>query len=270
MLLDQLAPPIAKKIIRNLLKPVKVYDDFNSANQAVKNLGYDDDTLIDIIFLKTKRFIEEIIQNPSRPLEVHNLFLLSIVGIINQKQKLKVLDFGGAFGTHYFIAKAFFAHLDFEWTVVELPQVIERGRQFENAELKFLDIEGNFDKTVGDFDLVLTSGTLQHMPEPEKTLAFLCRHNAPYLALLRLGVNLTQKDVWIIHKARFQDCGPGPMPANHTDGIAAFPFCLMSMDKISKALYNHRLILSNNDASGTMSVPGYPIQGFNQLYTLPR
>lgn len=265
MLYQQLVPPIAKTLLRKILPPIKVYKDYERIQNALKKYqGYDSDALIDIVLHKTKKYIENLHKEPPL-LENHHLFLLTILGIIANKSKLKVLDFGGAFGTHYFIAKTFFPEHSFEWTVIELPQVVQRAEVLKNAELTFLDLGNDFTQKF-EVDLVLTSGTLQHMPQPMKALAFLTAQQAPFLALLRLGLNMSFNDVWVIHKARFQDCGPGAPLNNCQNELAAFSFCMMSAQKFDECLSAYQLKLSNVDNSGILSVPDYQIRGFNRLY----
>lgn len=269
MLLDQLAPPLLKKIFRKALNPQKIYENFDSAYKSLAQYkGYDNAALLDVVFAKSKNFINEIQNNVHEPLETHHVFLLTLIGIMKENKTIRVLDFGGAFGTHYFIAKKYFPLVSFDWNIIELPEVVKTGKALENSELKFIDIKNNYENPIGEFDLVITSCTLQHMPDPEKTLHFLSQHKAPYLALLRLGVNTTVKNLWIIHKAQFKDCGPGALPLNYQNGLAAFPFCLMGKEKLKLPLSQYKLKLSNLDNSGTISVRGYEIQGFNQLYTL--
>ncbi|MBS0286844.1 MAG: methyltransferase, TIGR04325 family [Proteobacteria bacterium] len=265
MLLDELTPPLVKKIIRKAIKPVRVYDSHDKALEVIGHQGYDNQALIDLIYAKTKNYIQEINQHQILPLATHHLFLLSVIGIM-QKSTIKVLDFGGAFGTHYFLTKAFYPNITFDWTVIELPQLVHMGQNLENDELKFLDIQNNFEDPIGSFDLVLTSGALQHMPNPEQTLSFLAKHQANYIALLRLGVNLSAHDLWAIHRVHLKDCGPGKCPDNPPQGIAAFPFCLMSEQGVKRSLNNYEVVLSCVEQSGTIALPGYDIRGFNNLY----
>lgn len=269
-MIQEFIPPITKKIARKLLGAKSVFNNFDEANNAVSKFnGYDDNQLIEIIYNKTLQYIETLNSGSTKlVLDAHHLFLLMVISLINKRDKIRVLDFGGAFGTHYFIAKRIFKDFDFEWTVVELPEVIKLGKPLENHELSFLDIQGDFDTVIGDFDLVLTSATLQHMPVPEQTLSFLAKHRAPYFALLRLGLTPSVDDLWTIHKAHFKDCGPGKPIANCPNKVAAFTFCMMSENKVDNLLSDYELSISNNDMSGTIHVPDKTVSGYNRLYKL--
>lgn len=267
-MLAEFIPPITKKIARKLIGAKHIYKNFEEANNAVRKFnGYDDPQLINIILNKSKQYIEILKnRNTKLMLDTHHLFLLTVISLLNKKGKIKVLDFGGAFGTHYFIAKSILNHIQFEWTVVELPEVIKLGKSLQNDELTFLDLEGDFNKQVGSFDLVLTSATLQHMPNPDKALSFLAKQGAPYLALLRLGLTPSDQDLWTIHKAHFSDCGPGKPLPDCPNKVAAFTFCMMSENKIDTLLDGYELQLSNHDMSGTIHVPGKKVTGYNRLY----
>ncbi|MGD9592061.1 MAG: methyltransferase, TIGR04325 family [Candidatus Berkiella sp.] len=266
MILDELLPPITKKIAKKIMGKNNVYQNFEQANLAVKKFnGYDDIELIEAIFKKAVNFIDALKTATSVTLDAHHLFLLSVISMLD-KNNLKILDFGGAFGTHYYIAKKFLKHIHFDWTVVELPEVIKLGKPLQNEELSFFDLQGDFSQPLGDFDLVLTSATLQHMPSPLKTLSFLTLQNAPYIALMRLGITPEREDLWTLHKAHFRDCGPGKPLSACPDKVAAFTFCMMSTQNVDEALKQYELIISNTDASGTISVPGKIVQGYNRLY----
>ncbi len=266
MILNELLPPITKKIAKKMLGTKNVYQNFEQANAAVKKFnGYDDNELIESIFKKTVKFIDSLKTATPVTLDAHHLFLLSVISLLN-KNNLKILDFGGAFGTHYYIAKKFLSHIQFDWTVVELPEVIKLGKPLQNEELAFYDLQGDFSQRLGEFDLVLTSATLQHMPSPLKTLSFLTQQQAPLIALMRLGVTPEAQDLWTLHKAHFRDCGPGEALATCPNKIAAFTFCMMAKQHVDEALKTYELVISNPDLSGTISVPGKIVQGYNRLY----
>ena len=55
--------------------------------------------------------------------------------------KLKVLDFGGAAGAHYFIVKSLLDKEISNWRVVETSKMTQEAikNQLENSELSFYD-----------------------------------------------------------------------------------------------------------------------------------
>ncbi len=149
---------------------------------------------------------------------------------------------------------------------MELPEVIKLGKTLQNDELAFLDIQGDFNQILGAFDLVLTSATLQHMTNYAQTLAFLTKQDAPFLALLRLGMTSAKEDLWTIHNAHFRDCGPGEPMSTCPNKIGSFTFCMLAEQNLEKALSDYQLMVSNHDLSGTVYVPDKKVIGYNRLY----
>lgn len=75
-----------------------------------------------------------------------------------KKTKLKVLDYGGAFGAHYHIIKAA-TSLPVEYTVVEVRDMCAKGREI-NPGVMFTEKAPN-----EHFDLVILSSLLQYIDD---------------------------------------------------------------------------------------------------------
>lgn len=265
MLISDWVPPIAKKAIRKIKPAYKAYSSLEAAEASLPSASqYNHDVITDIVLAKTQRYQKELQLRMPPTLEGSQLFLIAALGVLPQK-RLKVLDLGGAFGAHYFLAKRYFPQTDFEWTVLEVPKVVQKGQVLENEELRFLDLKGELSQKIGDFDLVFTSATLQHMPDPELALNFLLMQNAPNLLLLRLGLNAQSTHLWVHDRARYQDCGPGPAITSLPDGVVSLPFCLLSASRFESSLKDYELKLEAIDHSGVKWL-NKGITGFNRLY----
>jgi putative methyltransferase (TIGR04325 family) len=95
---------------------------------------------------------------------------------------LQVLDFGGAFGTTYFAVKKFLPReMVIRWIIVEQPHFVKKGMQeFENEEINFAyDIASAFKGS--DIDIVLLSGSLQYLQNPQLFLDDLLKYSFRYL-----------------------------------------------------------------------------------------
>ena len=80
---------------------------------------------------------------------------------------LRLVDFGGAFGTTYFQTREFLNEASqVRWSVVELPDVVERARnELESEELNFHCSLGEALKS--NPNIVLLSGVVQYLPDPD-------------------------------------------------------------------------------------------------------
>lgn len=77
---------------------------------------------------------------------------------------VRVVDFGGYDGKHHAMMASHFATVDFSWTVVELPQVVNK---FDNHRAPGLSFTSELnDALCGGADIVLASASLNYVPDP--------------------------------------------------------------------------------------------------------
>jgi putative methyltransferase (TIGR04325 family) len=114
--------------------------------------------------------------------------LASLLWIAGQRgQNLHVLDFGGSLGSNYYRHLPFFQRLrGLKWSIVEQPHYVQTGQlQFQDDRLRFFeDIESCL--AWSRPDVVLLSGVLQYLPEPQRFLADLRGHAVDFLLFDRL------------------------------------------------------------------------------------
>src|SRR5262249_35705938 len=148
------------------------------------------------------------------------------------KPPLRVVDFGGAFGTAYFLTRQRLPALEVRWAVVEsatfagLAQRLDRTlsappdfrflTEMSDSALHFFDGITNAMKWLGEVDLVYSSGALQYTPDPEGFLAELVATRPRTLALLRCALSRGSRVV-TVQSSRLKDNGPGPLPEGFMD-----------------------------------------------------
>ena len=118
---------------------------------------------------------------------------------------LRVIDFGGACGAHYFAARAFFgdrAALHIRWQVVETSTMVNRARELQNEELTFATSLSETRLATGDLDLTHSAGALQYVRDPARQLAELVDCGGRFLMLSRVGVTRGDHDVITVQYSR--------------------------------------------------------------------
>jgi putative methyltransferase (TIGR04325 family) len=82
------------------------------------------------------------------------------------KPGYRIFDFGGNIGLLFYnYQRRWTPPADIQWTVCDVPAVIEAGREFANTRpSEGLGFTSNFTEAAGA-DLLFTSGTLQYVPE---------------------------------------------------------------------------------------------------------
>jgi putative methyltransferase (TIGR04325 family) len=170
--------------------------------------GYADISLVDVVVRKTMalrggRRLDDIL--PGEPL----LPTLTGVAAAGDKAPLRVIDFGGAAGLHYFVAKEAFPNRSFRWAVIETEQMAEKAAALANDEVQFFTRLENGMSWLGGIDLMHCVGALQYVPEPTETLEALLALKAPIILWSKLM--LGERYETFIQTSRLRDNGPGPL-----------------------------------------------------------
>lgn len=172
------------------------YPDYAAA-RAVSG-GYEDPSIIETV---VRRYREGYNAGGVIPLHTRTLnarsqrllaALLSPASEAVRQNSLRVLDFGGEFGLHYWQTRPFLPEsLPVDWTVIETPALAEAARNTVACEeLRFLsDIPPSV--TV---DVVLTSGALQYAPEPVATWVSLLALRPAWIVLDRFPLAAMPRD----------------------------------------------------------------------------
>jgi putative methyltransferase (TIGR04325 family) len=124
---------------------------------------------------------------PREDLISHNMamvFAYALALSARMKEKLSVLDWGGALGHYHALARALVPDLELDYHCKELPAVCRRGR-LVSPEVTFHESESCLD---GSYDLVLASGAIQYAEHWRDLLARLANAAGPYLLISKVPV----------------------------------------------------------------------------------
>lgn len=110
--------------------------------------------------------------------------------------RLSVLDFGGALGSSYWQCKNFLGSLgELNWSVVEQGHYVQAGkRQFENETLRFYETVPAA-ALASPPHVVLASGVLQYVPDPEGVLRSFAATGANYIVIDRTPIGVDGRQV---------------------------------------------------------------------------
>lgn len=117
---------------------------------------------------------------------------------VENDNKLKVLDFGGALGSHYFQNKKFLQPVKIEkWTVVEQKHYVDMGKE------RIADGVLNFAYSIADVhdaDVLILSSVLQYLPNPYEWLEKFIAKKTPYIILDRTAFSTEERDRLTLQK----------------------------------------------------------------------
>ena len=262
----EIIPPILYRAIRGkAARSLPEFGSWNEANKASTENAYEHSKLTKLIFDKSVAYRDKLSEGiiSINNSEIQTLTALGIV--ISQSQhseKITVIDYGGACGAHYFLAKHIFSATKFDWRVIETPSMVKVARDIESNELHFFDDIEHAIKNADSIHLIHSSGTLQCIPEPYKTLEHLVNIKPNFMLFSRLGVTPESSEIITVHQHMMSANGPGPAPKNFKDQICIYPFQYPIRNKIESILSDdYSIEFMNNDPSGRFSVGSHEIIG---------
>lgn len=109
-----------------------------------------------------------------------------LIQIARNKSEINVIDFGGGFGLLFKKVLKFIADVKIEWNVIEQESYVNLTKDFGKIDgLKFYD---SIDKVLSKPNVVIISGVLQYLDDPQDIIQKLIKLNPQYILINRLPV----------------------------------------------------------------------------------
>jgi len=235
---------------------IEVYPDYDT---ALKHCGgaYDDRELAELTLKKTLAILSSDLKQALYP--PNSQATLTALSVISGNEP-RILDFGGSFALHYFLAKQCVPRR-YRWAVVETPAIAEMSGQLENEELKFFTSLDAARAWLHDVDLVHASGSLQYTREPKDMFRRLVALRAPYLAITRTAVALGPECV-TIQISLLSGNGPvGGLFPGIEDRIVRYPRTFMAKEDFMATVEPQYGVLYRtvDDREGPLTAGGVPL-----------
>jgi putative methyltransferase (TIGR04325 family) len=232
---------------------LETYPDYET---ALKQCGkaYEDRELAEVTLSKTLSILERDLKVVLYPPNTEaTLTALSLVA----GHEPRILDFGGSFGSHFYLAKQCLPKR-YRWAVVETELVASLSTQLANKELQFFtSIEAALG-WLGEADLVHASGSLQCTPHPKSALESLVGIRAPVLAITRTAIALGPE---CITTQKFMLSGYDPisgLPDGIPDRMLTLPRIFMAQQDFMTTLEPFYRVVSHtlDDREGPLVAGG--------------
>ena len=257
-----LVPPILLRALKKTSGgfPV-VYPTYEEAAAACASAGYEDERLVAVIREKTRR-LRDALRAPG-PLKVDLTNFRTPLGIAlaSRGSEMRVIDYGGACGAHYFTARKLLdAEVKLIWNVVETPAMAAGAKDLENDELRFFSDVDEAWRHAGTVDLLFSSGTLQYVPDAYGTVTALLGRRAERVFLTRLGLSLGPREIVCVQRSRLSTNGPGPLPAGFTDREVRYPMTAMAKESVERIIgKDYEIRIAFEEDKGAYWPGGRPI-----------
>ncbi len=173
--------------VKTLWKPYGYFGSFTSWDQALAETGsYDDVSIFNRVLEASRKVRDKKASYERDGLAFSESFEWEALPYFRKaakgKKRLRVLDFGGALGSHYFPTCRALPDIEFEWTIIEQAGFVKLGKgEFESDNLHF---EGSLERALEkEYDLILLGCVLPYLPDPYSVLSRLLQANAAYLLI---------------------------------------------------------------------------------------
>ncbi len=189
--------------------------------------GYENDVLVETILRKTVALrdaarIDDVVVGETL------LPTLLAVEAAKSAEPLRVFDFGGAAGFHYFAAKQADPSYRLRWAVAETAAMARAASTLANEELQFFADADRALDWLGGLNLFHSNSAIHYVPEPEPMVERLAGLMAPVMLWARIFLGDRREK--FLQKSRLADNGPGPLPAGITDREVTYPATRLARD----------------------------------------
>lgn len=261
-----LVPPVVARRIRKILRQndtqaqaISFEGPFGDWAQArKKSTGYDASQILEKVLYSTL-----MVKNGKAVAERDSVILNSIEyswpitaylmrAAALSKNRLRVLDFGGALGSSYFQNLQFISDLDdVMWYVLEQKHFVSAGRKkIQTDSLRFIDSVSELPS--GDFpNFVLLSSVLQYLEEPMDELKRIMALEPDFIAIDRTPVSSVMGDAIFVQ--------------NVPNSIykASYPMRILIEEKILSTLGSSYSLVSRFKALDGSKVTPLGVVGYN-------
>jgi putative methyltransferase (TIGR04325 family) len=243
MNIKEFLPPILIRLTKRAIGigDSREYESYAKAMQNCTSDAYQNIELCNMIAEKTVIHIEKLKEKPFSLNQSNGFLLAAINQYLNgySTKSLKILDFGGACGAHYFeIRRLIPNEVSLKWYVVETSQMVKSAieRGLNNNELVFVSSIQDINAAI---DFVHSSCALNYVNKPYEFLSMLINIHANWMFFNRMFFNETDRDFVTVQKSFLSSNGPGKLPKGYTDRIISYPNTTMSFHKFYSTIINN-------------------------------
>jgi putative methyltransferase (TIGR04325 family) len=214
----------------------RIFESYLQALGSLRHSGYQLQAIVDVVIAKTIVARDKMLDTQSVGLET--LRPLIALGAMTAGPTIRVVDFGGGAGHHYFLARtALGAGVDLRWSVVETPAMVASARsQLTDRSLSFFSSTREAAEHLGQVDLVFSSSALQYTPDPLLSLREILAVRAEHVFITRTALSTLSETISMVQTSRLANNGPGPLPDGFSDRQVQYPVTFLP-----KALFQSTL-----------------------------
>lgn len=252
-ILRDITPPVIFKLFyREKQSPYGFSGDYANWEEVIKlTSGYDNNIILEKVkeaILKVKKG-EAASERDSCTFDKIYYSWPVLTGLfkvaLENEGKLRVLDFGGSLGSHYFQNKDILNSLnELKWGIVEQNNFVDCGRNYiQDDNLRFYFGVNECILSINP-NVVIISNVLQYLEDPYETLEEILNKNISYIILDATALNIENRDILTLQK----------VPPEVYE--ASYPAWFLNEEKLLKLFENkYDLIADFDSIIGGANIP---------------
>jgi putative methyltransferase (TIGR04325 family) len=241
----------------------QVFPDFAAAAAAC-GAGYHAAEIADVIAYKTGLAVDVHQFAPEQA--INSVLAVGIAASEVTARPLRVLDFGGGCGFHFFRVTASI-RTPLRWAIVETPTMTTRAAKLSQGRFDAVSDIAAGVEALGHVDLVHASSSIQYMPEPLAALQSLAALRPRCLALLRFPWWMGPQTVGL-QPSTLAGNGIGPLPPGMADREITYPVTFTNFNDVLRTLSDFEIALVVPSPSSIYELRGQKILGISVIFRL--
>lgn len=231
-------------------------------SRRILTKNYDDSLIANYITRKTQDLFKS---QSSLKFSVSNYRYFVPFAFLSHENEIRVLDFGGGAGDHFYSMINTIKHNIKNWTVVETNAMVVSATQivFDKRLIFETSLSNLIDK---EFDLVIASSSIQYTYDPLRILGELIDIKPKYLFVTRMPV-WDFPTMTVFQKSPLSSNGPGRQLYEYDEGIVEYELTILNQ-KLFESRFSGKfeLVFRCLENEGVHKIDGKMVNQYGYLF----
>jgi putative methyltransferase (TIGR04325 family) len=189
----------------------------------------------------------------------------SVLGLIQKKNPMHVLDFGGGTGNLLPVSKIIFPERTFKWVVVETQELCNQvSKHVYDVDLYFKTStsEARLLFTEG-IDVAILGSSLQYTKEPLATLEEIIALKPSHIWINKTPVTDSEKPIRTFQRSRMNDNGPGREQGTISNKEVEYPITICPIRTLEDLLeIDYEIIFKVDEGPFLLNGRNFVLKGY--------
>jgi putative methyltransferase (TIGR04325 family) len=185
------------------------------------------------------------------------------------KAQLKVIDFGGGAGAHYFLVRKLMpSSVGLTWMVVETDSMVRAAQRLASAELQFYNKIEDAVASNPSPDVVFASGSICYTPDPLEYLESVLSAGAQRIFITRMPLRRSGEARTILQRSYMSGNGPGPLPPDFSERQVIYPVTFVpkiQFEALLQKAYVLQLSIQEESAEYYLGIEPIDLYGYELI-----